>query len=352
LAGSDLEMLRDPINLGVAFESIYAAAIESRLHIVGVDETGGVSHLAVDDKGKLAGAFKPLPLIQVTGLAQCAGSLVVCGVVSGDRAVVLVMDHEGKATWSAELPHLERLQHWPRPVCVNRSIRIVSMTAGEQSTIHVTNVAEKGLGDSVSIELADDTDAIDVIGDDTGVLIARVHGDSQQLEIMRVGDKQITARRDVEAPRPASPSLARSGERVVVGWISKPLEPRLQWFDQELLPLGGPQVLTANDLAGEIQSLRLSSRDDCPLVVFFRGQHVVADGGVVRHADGTVTRYDPRRSLPLVVAAYDSNLRRLGPSHLVDRDAKVYASAWLEDKLAIVHRSDATLLSIFECIEG
>ncbi len=347
LASFDLQLLHGAKALPIAFESLHAAALGDRMNIVGLDEARRARHLTVDARGEVTGIGAELPLVQVTGLTACGGALVIAGVATDDRAAVLGVAADGQVAWRADVPSGERYQHWPRPVCAAGATWVFSMTSGAHGEMRLVQVAGGRFGAPVSLALADDTDTIDVLGDAEGILVARVHADGQRLELMRVAGARVTARIDVDAVRPAAPSLARVGDAIALAWVTAPSEPRLQWFDARLKPLGVSLALSA-PMRGAVASVRLLATLDGKLAIAFRAREVVDDAGTVHNPNGTVTHRAPRHATPLWIAAYDSKVHHLGPLRLVDADAKFYAGDWLGSVLAMAHRGRDAYLSIFE----
>jgi hypothetical protein len=350
LAGHDLR-LRETKTLPIGLEALHAAAFGGQLNVIGLDEFRRARHLVANARGEFSGTGTELPLAEVTAVAACGDVLAVTGIAAGDLAVVLALSADGRITWRADLPVADRYQHWPRPVYAAGLIWLFSTIRGERATVRLSQIADGRLGKSMSLAVADDSDMIDVLGDENGILIARTHADGQRLELMRVVDFNITARVDVDAAeRPVAPSLARVNEAVALAWINAPSEPRLQWFDAQLRPLGAPTNLL--DSSRGVTGARLLAMSEDRLAVALRGQNVAGDAGTIVNPDRTVTYREPRRTSPLWVAMYDCNARSLHPLHLVDVDATFYSGAWLGSALAIVHGRRDICLSIFDRIVG
>ena len=344
----ELQTLREPKALPIAFASLHAAALGDQLHVVGLDEHRRARHLGVDARGEISGTDAELPLVEITSVAACGDTIVVAGVAVGDLAVVLGVSPQGRIVWQADIPAAEQYQHWPRPVCAAGSIWVFSMAGGTRHAMRLVQVADGRVREPISLAIADDSDTIDVLGDAEGILIARTHADGQRLELMRVVDDRVTVRVDVAAAeRPVAPSLARVGEAIALAWLSAPSEPRLQLFDARLKPLGAAvRLLSAPQPA--VTSVGLLTVPEVGLAFAFQATKVVSDARTVHNPDGTVTHHGPRRTSPLWIAMYDSDAQHAGPPRLVDADAKFYAGGWLGDALAIVHCRHDTYVSIFE----
>jgi hypothetical protein len=343
----DLQVSHRPPPLPVEFESLHVAALGARLHVVGLDGARRACHVAVDVRGQVMAPRAELPLVQLTGLAACSGLLVAAGVTSNGRPAVLGLDGDGQVEWAVEVPAgAGRLQHWPRPVCVAGRPWLFSTTSRPQATFGLTELAGPRLGRALSITLADDTDALDVLGDAHGLVVARVHGDPPRLEIVRLEGDRPVARRDVDAKRPTAPALARVGDRIALGWVTEPGEPHLQWFDGRLQPQGDPEDVSVPPRSGTITRLVLIAAAEGSLAVFFHGERVAGDGREALPAAGEATRREPRRARPLLAALYDVGAGRVGPAQIVEADAKLFAGEWLGDVLAVVHRGADTRMSL------
>jgi hypothetical protein len=344
---SDLQLSHGPNMLPIAFESLYAATLGDQLHIVGLDEAHRARHLAIDGRGEFMVAAAELPLIEVTGLAACDGALVVSGATAGDRPKVLRVKPAGQVAWRAEVPAGKPLQYWPRPICAAGTTWLFSTTSGARTAMRLIEVSGERLSAPLTFALDDDTLNIDVLADAEGVLVARVHANGQRMELVRISDGRVRVRIDVEATRPTAPSLAHVGDRVALAWVAEPREPHLQWFDMQLKPLGASTVLPIPPLSGALASVRLMAAPDGALAIVFRSQEVVGDSRTVHHPDGTTARREPRRMSPLWVAAYNNKAHRLGPPHLIDADAKLYAGDWLGGAIVVGHRGRETHVSVF-----
>lgn len=344
---SDLQLSHGPNRLPIAFESLYVATLGDQLHIVGLDEARRARHLAIDGRGQIVVAAAELPLIEVTGLAACGRTLVVSGVTAGDRPMVLRVKPDGQVAWRADVPVGEPLQHWPRPICAADTTWLFSTTSGAHTAMRLIEVIGDRLGTPLTLALDDDTLNIDVLADTMGVLVARVHADGQRMELVRVAGGCVKVRIDVEATRPAAPSLAHVRDRIALAWVTEPREPRLQWFDMQLKPLDASKVLPVPPLSGALASVSLLAAPDGALAIVFRSHEVVGDGETVHLPDGTTARREPRRASPLWVAAYDEEAHRLGPPRLIDADAKLFAGDWFGGAIGFGHRGRETYLSIF-----
>jgi hypothetical protein len=345
----DFQLVHGPKSLPIRFESLYVAALGDRLCVVGLDETRHVQSLRGDSRGDAVGVAMPLPFIEVTGIASCAGNLVVAGVTPSNRADVLRVALDGEVEWHGELPP-GQFQQWPRPFSVADVAWLLSITRLPTAAMHLIELTGEGFGISRSLAFADDTDGIDLLGESTSVLLARVHGDGRRLELVRIASGQIISRIEVEAARPVAPSLSRVNDRIALAWVTEPGEPRLQWFDAELEPLAPSEVLRVPIQQGVVRRVQLMATDN-ELAVLLHSESVVGDAEVVHQPDGTIVRHEPRRTLRLSLAAYDSEAYRLGPCTLVDADSKVWAACWMGSKLVVVHRGCETLLSAFELHE-
>jgi len=343
----DLKVTQEPTVLPVAYESLYAAGTGDLLHLAGIDEHRRARYLAVNGRGEVAGAASELPLIEVTGLSACGGAIIVSGVTAENRGAVLGLQSAGQLEWSAEVAGTTQFQYWPRVVCSGGRAWLFSITGGASPELCLIEIEGSHLRTPVSLALADDTDAIDVYGDDAGILVARVHGGSRFLELMSIDEGRVTALNDVEAIRPSAPSLQRAEGEIVLAWISEPGEPRLQWFDNQLKPTAPPQVLSAPLKLGSIANIRLKASPRGLLAGFFWSEEVVGDGETVHNDDGTVAQREPRRNSPLRVALYDPGSHQFAAEQLVDLDARLYAGDWLGEALAVAHRRLDARLSIF-----
>ena len=342
----EFELSHSPQSLPIRFESLYATALGHQLCVIGRDEARQVRHLSLDSQGDVVASAGQLPLVEVTGIASCAENLVVTGVATGNRPEVLRVAPNGKMTWHGELPSGGQFQHWPRPVEVANVVLLLSITSRPIAALHLTELVGDDLGILRSLALTDDTDGIDVLGDPTTVLLARVHAEGQRLELARIAGDRMISRIEVEAARPGAPSLARVNDRIALAWVTEPGEPRLQWFDTKLEPVGGPEIL-AMPPRGVVTRVQLMATDS-KLAVLLHSVDVVGDAEVVHQPDGALVRDEPRRMFPLYVAAYDDATHRLGPFSLVDADARVFVACWLRGKLAVIHRGRETLSSVFE----
>src|SRR5437763_564805 len=112
MEGFDFRLSHGPKALPVAFESLQAAALGDQLNIVGLDEVRHTRLLRVDTRGEVIGTGMELPLVEVTGLTACGGTLVVTGVTVGDSAVILGVSADGQVIWRADVPATGRFQHW------------------------------------------------------------------------------------------------------------------------------------------------------------------------------------------------------------------------------------------------
>lgn len=340
------DLLAQPAKeLPIAFESLYAAALGDRLHVVGLDDARRARRLTIDAGGQAAAAPGELPLVEITGVAACGGALVVTGVEAGDRAVALGLGPDGAAAWRVELKTDERFQHWPRPVCVAGAPWLWSTT---RAALTLVDVAGGRLGAARSIALGDDTGAVDVLAEGDGVVVARVHGSGEdRLELVRIAGGRVVARADVARGTSGAPSLAHAGGAIALAWIDEPgRAARLAWFDAQLNPLGAPEALPAPPSAGALAGVGLLAASDGALAIVERA-HVIGDAAVVHHPDGAAARRGPPAAWPLWIAAYDRAAHRLAPLHLVDADARLYAGGWLGATLALAHRGSKARVSLF-----
>jgi hypothetical protein len=343
--GFDLQLSHAATALPVAFGSLHAAALSARLHLAGLDDARRALHVSVGPQGDPADAGRELPLIEVTGLSSCDGRLNVTGVAAADRATVLAVSADGRVLWDAEVPTQARYRHWPRPVCTGGGAWLFS-TAGDPGAMRLIQLTGNGLGLEHVVPLPDDSDGIAVLGDATGMVVARVHDAGQRLELGRLVGGRITLRVEVQTSRPTAPSLARVGDAVALAWIAAPGDVRLQYFDAQLKPLGAAAVLQPAS-PSPVVDVRLLAAADGALAVALLGDKVVADARAIHRADGTVEAHGPRRTAPLRIASCDRD-GHLGNALLVDADAKLYAGDWVDGKLFLAHRGRDMRLSVFE----
>jgi hypothetical protein len=343
----ELRPAREPTALPVAFESLHAAALGGALHVVGLDEGRHARHLAVDETGHATGPATELPLVEVTGIAACGAGLVLTGVTGGDRPAVLRLKPDGRVAGQADVPTSGRLQYWPRPACAEEAGWLLWTTSGSTPGLHFAELTTNGLATPTSLPLEDDSDGLDAIGMAAGLVIARVHGGDEGLELLSIAGGTISARVDVVTERPAAPSLAHVPGALALAWVERPGQARLQWFDAGLHPLGAPEVLAVPPPPATLERVQLMASAGGALAVLSRCVAVVDDGRRVHQDDGTVVHRDPRRARPLWIAGYDRDRHRLGPAHLVDADAQLHAGAWLDGAAAVVHRGDEARVTTF-----
>ncbi|MGB9178147.1 MAG: hypothetical protein WCB68_02790 [Pyrinomonadaceae bacterium] len=317
------------------------ASCGNHLHLLTLDQSRQhAQHVALDEKGRLAGEAKGLPLIYPEGLAVCADSLVLIGKESVEgQPFVFELNAGAEILWQSLIPVEDSQMVSPKLACAGERIFLLWATGSKRSALCVAEIKNRAFEEVVRFEFEDAIFDLHAVAATDGLTVACVHGESAtRLELLRIFDERITQSAIVkDATQPVSADLALKGDECVLLWITKPEhELRLQRFDSELRPVESSTTLASATGGKKMHAARMFQGADARLAVSYQTVGV-ADDWMMISEEGEADRYEPARTFEQYVAAYDWVKRTAGEFQRVGEPPFSYAaSGWAGNSLLLV----------------
>lgn len=342
-----------PVVRGVAIAldaapPLAAAALGGRFYVAAREpsSSGEATRLVVlDGEGRAAGAPARFP-IALTGLASCAGELVLAGERTRDhQPIVLGLDAAGAQKWIASPASSGPLEMGPLPVCLGDR-RFVVWTAGRPVTLTVLELGAGGaVGDRSTAALADSTYAIGVAAVAGGLTVWRTHGPEVGIELIRVAGGVVHRAALEGASMVVSPTAIAAGDRLGVAWIGAS-GARFRFLDGELRPLGAAVELHVPGAAPT--ALWALPAPSGRAALWWRARTGGQDWAQLPGGGSGPGRVEPQPRQRESVAALDLATLAVGaPRELVPAGARLLAAASSGERLLIVHGLDRPFASIY-----
>jgi len=318
---------------------------------VGADRSRGVGvvHVAVDAGGTLVHGPSQLPLVRVTAAAPAGVEIVVGGLAGDGRPAAVGIAPDGTLRWSAQVPPAAP---GDAPVVLppevvddgGRALLVYATgTAGTGPTrVRLVAAGPGGCIEVGAVDLDGAADGLAVAATPSGVTIAGAGRAPDRLELVRVVDGRVEDRRRLADRRAVAPALAPLLARlpaappaaagILAAWVAPDArELRAQPLGADLAPLAPAAPIVTGSAAGRPSSVRLLCGPVGPVAVAWQ-----------------LTRRDHRNRVRVEqsVALYDP-AGGLGEPVPLAGGGPYAGGGWVDGTLAVVHGSDAPLLSTF-----
>ena len=335
----------NPLAQGVAFPfdasaPVACAPAAGALHTLARDvDSGRVRHAALGVEGLPQRPVVELDATFVMGFASDGRALAATvALADGQTLALLTLDAGGAVRETTPIAPPAPLAIQPVPLLVEGGgMAIVATTDARLLAINAGAV-------SATIDCHDATIELAATAIDGDVVVARVHGKRQALQLMRIDPMRGELRGVVEVAEYAVlPGVHRLGDRLAVLWTSgRDGQAWLGSYDADLGVIGEAAAVTATAPEEHVRSARLFVGDGAAALSYVTARPT--EEVVTLQANGP-PEMRVSEAYAHHVAKLDGGLGAAQP--LLEPGVVFHDGGWLGTRLIIVHGSRAPVVSVF-----